>query len=418
MFSNLSTNFGASWSTNYLIASGDQDKGTPGTDDVATSPFYGRTYLVWTRFLNPFPIVSSFTTNGGVNWTSINQINVTPSGYVSLGADIKVNTGGTVCVCWAGVLTSSPQNEKFCGFANSTNGGVNWNVSENIYAMNGVKTSSLQPWNIRINGYPHIETDRTGGIRNGWIYIVTGEKNLSPAGTDPDVVFHRSTDGGNTWSPGVRVNQDPINNGKVQYFPAINVDDQGGINVVYYDNRNIISDSMDVYISRSTNGGDNWSDYRINDHRFVPKTVTGSVGSGNQGDNIGITSVGNKLWPVWMDDYTGNYQIWTASIDLNTIGITQISDEVPDGFSLEQNYPNPFNPSTVIRYSLIENSFVKLKVYDVLGNEIASLVNEKQNRGSYNYQFSTVNYQLPSGVYYYTLQAGVSSITKKMLLLK
>ncbi|MEZ4689194.1 MAG: hypothetical protein R3A12_03035 [Ignavibacteria bacterium] len=55
--------------------------------------------------------------------------------------------------------------------------------------------------------------------------------------------------------------------------------------MIYYDNRNISSDSMDVYLSRSTDGGNNWNDYRINEHRFVPKTVSGSGGSGNQGDN-------------------------------------------------------------------------------------------------------------------------------------
>ena len=416
MFSNLSTNFGANWSSNYLIASGDQDKGTPGTDDVASSPFYGRTYLVWTRFLNPFPIVCSYTTNGGLNWSSNTQINSSPSGYVSLGADIKVGPGGTVNVCWAGVLTTSPQNEKFCGFATSSNGGVNWSVNENIYAMNGVKTASLQPWNIRINGYPHIDIDKSGGIRNGWIYIVTGEKNLSPAGTDPDVVFHRSTDGGATWSSGVRVNQDPINNGKVQYFPAINVDDNGGLNVIYYDNRNISTDSMDVYLSRSTNGGDNWTDYRMNDHRFVPKTVTGAVGSGNQGDNIGLTSVGDKLWPVWMDDHTGNYQIWTAPLDVNSIGISQISTEVPEGYSLSQNYPNPFNPTTNLEFGISDFGFVSLKVYDILGKEVKTLVNEIKPAGTYKVEFDGSS--LSSGIYFYTIEAGSFIQTKRMLLIK
>ncbi len=91
---------------------------------------------------------------------------------------------------------------------------------------------------------------------------------------------------------------------------------------------------------------------------------------------------------------------------------------VPGNFSLSQNYPNPFNPTTVIRYSISENSFVSLKVYDVLGNEVAALVNEKQNPGSYNCQFSTVNYQLSSGMYFYKLTAGEFSEVKKMTLLK
>lgn len=418
MFSNYSTDFGSTWSGNNTIASGDQDKGTPGTDDVSSSSFYGRTYLVWTRFLNPFPISASFTTNGGVNWSSIIQINVTPAGYISLGADIKVNTDGAVCVCWAGVLTTSPQNEKYCGFARSTDGGVSWNVSENIFDMNGVKTSSLQPWNIRINGYPHIEADKTGGPRNGWIYIVTGEKNLLPAGTDPDIIFHSSSDNGMTWSPAVRVNQDPINNGKVQYLPAITVDDNGGINVIYYDNRNISSDSMDVFLSRSTDGGINWRDYRINENRFKPKSVTGAVGAGNQGDNIGLIFANNRLIPVWMDDHSGIYQIWSASIDLNTISIKQISDLIPRDFSLKQNYPNPFNPNTIITYNIPSNNTnIKLIIYDALGKEIKILVNEKQGAGSYSVDFEATS--LPSGVYFYILEADGNFIdSKRMVLIK
>ncbi|MEO6695853.1 MAG: T9SS type A sorting domain-containing protein [Ignavibacteria bacterium] len=416
MFSNYSTDLGTTWSVNYQIASGDQDKGTPATDDISSSNFYGRTYLAWTKFLSPFPIVCSFTSNGGANWNSFVQINTTPSGHISLGADIKVNYDGAVYVCWAAALTVSPQNEKLCGFAKSTNGGLNWIVNESAYNMNGVKTSILAPWNIRINGYPHLDIDRTGGSRNGYIYIVTGEKNLMPAGPDPDIVFHRSTDGGNTWSPGVRVNQDLINNGKVQYFPAITVDDEGGINVLYYDNRNVSSDSMDVYISRSTNGGLNWRDYRINEHRFRPSTVTGSGGAGNQGDNLGMIFANNRLLPLWMDNYTGVYQVWGALIDVNTIGIRNTGGNIPDDFVLKQNYPNPFNPGTVIGYHIAVSSFVDLKVYDILGDEIESLVSQRQPVGAYEVDFDGSN--LPSGVYFYTLKTEGFSKTNSMVLLK
>lgn len=422
MFSNTSTNLGATWSANQLIASGDQDKGTPATDDAPLSSYYGRTYIVWTRFLSPFPIVSSFTTNGGASWSSFNQINSSPSGFISLGADIKINSDGSVYVCWAGTLTTSPQNEKFCGFSKSSNGGASWITNENIYNMNGVKTSSLSPWNIRINGYPHIDIDRTGGPRNGNIYIVTGEKNLAPAGTDPDVVIHMSSDQGNTWSAGIRVNQDLINNGRVQYFPTIAVDDNGGVNVIYYDNRQIESDSMDVYLSRSTDGGISWNDYRINEHRFRPKTVAGSGGAGNQGDNMGIVFANNKLWALWMDDHTGVYQIWAAAVNLNTIGVRKISSEIPDGYSLSQNFPNPFNPNTVIRYSVPHSSEISLKVYDALGNFVKEIVSGRQSAGNYEIEINAqdlVNGKgLSSGVYFYSLRSGSIVMTKKMVLIK
>lgn len=420
MFSNTSSNLGASWTTNYQIASGDQDKGTPGTDDVNSSSYYGRSYLVWTKYLSPFPIVISYTTNSGINWNSVIQINSTPSGYYSLGSDIKVNNQGVVYVCWAAAITTSPQNEKFCGFAKSNNGGVSWDVNENAFEMNGVKTSSLQPWNIRINGYPHIETDKTGSMYNGFVYIVTGEKNLSPAGTDPDIIFHRSTDGGNTWSEGIRVNQDPLNNGKVQYFPAICTDENGGINVIYYDNRNISSDSMDVYLSRSTDAGLTWHDYRINQFRFVPKTVIGSVGAGNQGDNIAVIFTNGKLQPMWMADYTGVYQIWSAMIDINTIGINQITNELPGDLNLLQNYPNPFNPETIINFSLPHDAFTKLIISDITGKQIAELLNKYTKAGYYSFPFNAGN--LTGGIYFYTLvtenNGRIRQVSKKMLLVK
>ncbi len=85
-------------------------------------------------------------------------------------------------------------------------------------------------------------------------------------------------------------------------------------------------------------------------------------------------------------------------------------------FTLHQNYPNPFNPITVIRYQLSNNSEVTLKVYDVLGNEVATLVNEYKTAGGYEAEFDASN--LPSGTYFYRLQAGEYTETKKLILIK
>lgn len=87
-------------------------------------------------------------------------------------------------------------------------------------------------------------------------------------------------------------------------------------------------------------------------------------------------------------------------------------------FALEQNYPNPFNPSTVISYQVPVDSKVVLKLYDIIGNEVAVLIDEYKQAGYHNYQLSGFNYHLPSGVYFYKIQAGEFVETKKMLLLK
>lgn len=90
--------------------------------------------------------------------------------------------------------------------------------------------------------------------------------------------------------------------------------------------------------------------------------------------------------------------------------------DIPEKYSLSQNYPNPFNPSTVISYNLAEGNFITLKVYNELGKEVTTLVSERQNPGSYSINFNGSN--LSSGLYYYKLQSGDFSDTKKMLLVK
>jgi hypothetical protein len=89
---------------------------------------------------------------------------------------------------------------------------------------------------------------------------------------------------------------------------------------------------------------------------------------------------------------------------------------MPTSYALAQNYPNPFNPTTTINYALPEQAFVRLTVYNVLGQEIATLVNETQDAGSRSVEFNANN--LPSGLYFYKISAGNFSDMKKMILLK
>jgi hypothetical protein len=98
------------------------------------------------------------------------------------------------------------------------------------------------------------------------------------------------------------------------------------------------------------------------------------------------------------------------------IGIQSISNEVPKETKLFQNYPNPFNPTTYIKYQIANNSFVTLKIFDALGKEVATLVNEQLQAGVYEVPFS--NNQYSSGVYYYKLETGNYSKTNKFIILK
>ena len=115
----------------------------------------------------------------------------------------------------------------------------------------------------------------------------------------------------------------------------------------------------------------------------------------------------NRL-PLLPIMFYGTGPIWKNSEDNNSSNITT--------FSLSQNYPNPFNPSTKISYSIKEEGLVTLKVYDILGTEITTLVNENKPAGNYEAEFDAS--QLPSGMYIYKLQSGSFSDVKKMLLTK
>jgi len=120
-------------------------------------------------------------------------------------------------------------------------------------------------------------------------------------------------------------------------------------------------------------------------------------------DTSGTTS-GHIGSTMWVDDLDG------------VVGIDDYISDNPTEYELYQNYPNPFNPSTTIKYQVPELSFVTLRVYDVLGSEIATLVDEEKPIGSYEVDFDAKT--LPSGIYFYQLQSGSFVETKKMMLLK
>ncbi len=102
----------------------------------------------------------------------------------------------------------------------------------------------------------------------------------------------------------------------------------------------------------------------------------------------------------------------------STVVDVKNQEQLPASYSLSQNYPNPFNPSTTIHFELPKESHVTLKVYNMLGQEVATLVNEKREVGRYNVEFRISNFEYSSGVYFYRLIAGDFVSTKKFVLLK
>jgi hypothetical protein len=140
----------------------------------------------------------------------------------------------------------------------------------------------------------------------------------------------------------------------------------------------------------------------------------------------GLTSVntGEKTVQGWIDfetDVLGYTVSAERSFDvpyclLPTSTIEESEKDIPIYYELSQNYPNPFNPTTTIKYQVPELSFVTIKIFDVLGREVATTVNKEKTVGSYEIEFN--GSELTSGVYFYRLKAGSFVETKKMILLK
>jgi hypothetical protein len=174
------------------------------------------------------------------------------------------------------------------------------------------------------------------------------------------------------------------------------------VHVVWEDNRD---GSWEIYYKRSTDTGVNWGA----DTRLTNATAYSEYPS--------VAVSGSVVHVVWHDERDGNYEIYHKRNPTgNPVGIKNISSEIPSSYSLSQNYPNPFNPSTKIKFQVPSSKFVKLIVFDILGKEVATLVNESLQPGTYETTFDASN--LASGIYFYRLQSENFVETRRMLMVK
>jgi photosystem II stability/assembly factor-like uncharacterized protein len=304
------------------------------------------------------------STNNGTTWTQTSLIDqYVPSLAVS-GTNIFAG------VYYSGLYLSTDNGTSWS--QTSLNSGDVYSLSvsgTNIFAgtyLNGVYYSTN-------NGITWTQTS----LNNQTIYSLLIDGNNIYAGTYYSSGVYLSTDIGTSWA------QTTLNNRSVYSF-AIN-----GNNILAG------TDGYGVYLS--TNNGTSW----------VQR-------------NEGLEGVGVPF--IYAFCITNNYifigtgnSVYKRSLDELT-DVQSTSNELPKQFSLAQNFPNPFNTSTTIHFSVPSSEFVTLKVFDVSGNEVATLINEEKPAGSYEVNFNAS--QLTSGVYFYTINAGSFIETKKMILMK
>ena len=369
-------------------------------------------YVSWTQFdsygsSNPdykSNIHFSRSYDGGATWSDALRINEVSGDCVDddntvEGAVPAVGPGGEIYIAWAG-----PEG---LVFDRSLDQGTTW-LEEDIFIGPFPGGWALDiPGISRCNGMPITKCDLSGGPHHGTIYVNWSDQRNGT--DDTDVWLTKSTDGGNTWSEATRVNDDPP--GRQQFFTWMDVDQVTGyLYFVFYDRRNYDNNNTDVYMAVSRDGGESFINFRVSESPFLPFSSTFF------GDYTNVSVYDNVVRPIWARMEGSDLSVWTAIVDPFIVGI---DEEVPSLLSLEQNYPNPFKESTVISFKLIEPSEVSLRVYDVYGREVATILDHEYTRaGKHTRVFDPEAHELSPGTYYFSLQSGRDIMKKKMILVK
>ncbi len=364
-------------------------------------------YVTWTQFdsygsSDPGDhsnILFSKSADFGETWSPAIQINEVSGDCIDSdntveGAVPAVGPGGEIYVAWAGPLGIV--------FDRSTDGGQTWLDNDIFVSDQPGGWDYNVPGIYRCNGLPVTCCDLSGSPYRGTIYVNwTDQRN---GDDDTDVWIAKSTDGGNTWSSPIRVNDDAP--GRQQFFSWMTVDNAtGDVYIVFYDRRNYIDNHTDVYLARSTDGGDTFENIKISETPFNPVSYVFF------GDYTNITAYNGIVHPIWTRADLTTLSVWTANIDLS---VGTVDNEI-SAVALHQNNPNPFTGRTEISFSINNPARVTLTVTDLYGRTVATLLQNKYlNRGTYSEFLSASRFRLSPGVYYYHLKTGKSFITKKM----
>ena len=320
-----------------------------------------------------------------------------------------------------------------------------------LWTLNGIPVCTADHYQYD----PKLTTDGSGGAIGVW---------WDNRGDDHDIYAQRISAAGQVqWAAnGVAV----CTKAGDQDYPASVSDGSGGAFITWIDNyggeKNVfaqrinssgviqwIADAVaictvpgaqdDAYIISDESGGAiiSWSDSRNGNYDIYAQRITAAGNVQWTANGVAISTAGEDQYvPVlvgdkyggaiitWEDYRDGGFNSDIYAQNVSHLGILGVanpisgdqSNEMPSKFSLGQNYPNPFNPSTIIPYQIPSRSHVILKVYNILGQEVTTLINSEMKAGSYAVRWDAGN--VPSGLYIYTLTAGTFSESRKLILIK
>jgi len=343
--------------------------------DTSGGPYNGYIYVLCSVDRNstadPLDVMFARSTNGGVSFSSPIKINDDPgtSAYQWFGT-MSVAPNGRIDVIWLDTRDNPGTYLSALYYSKSTNGGVTWSSNEKL---SGYFNPHLGwPQQNKMGDYFDMVSD-VNGASLAWAATFNGEQ---------DVYYSYITD------------VVPV---ELVSFTA-----------------SVVANVVTLSWSTATELNNRGFEIEKSSEKTIWRTIGFREGKGTTSEpqqysysDLLLDKAPLKLYyRLKQLDFNGSFEY---------SGIVEV-EIAPSEFSLAQNYPNPFNPITAISYQLPMNTFVTLKVYDVLGNEVATLVNEEKSAGVHEVEFNAT--ELGSGVYFYTLKADEFLSTKKMILMK
>jgi photosystem II stability/assembly factor-like uncharacterized protein len=371
------------------------------------------------------------TTNGGTNWIQVNANNTDRINSIYF---FDANTG-IYCALYGIIRRTTNGGASWDSVYSGT---TNWLYAISFYGVNGICTGGLgnfndillystnagSSWSIAAQGSPEVYL--SAHMVTATLGYAVGEDSSSV----PKV--GKTANSGSNWS----------------YFTYLLNSNKGVLYSVHFINLNegftaAVDHNNHGAISYTSNGGQNWSSQLFNNGLLGIDFPSQNIGYavGDSGTifkttdkgitwNAQISGISDNLRAVdFVDNLTGYAVGWYGRILKTTNGgvtsIHQISSEVRE-FKLYQNYPNPFNPETKIKFNIRPPLYpllakegtvlVLLKIYDIMGREVATLINQQLNPGTYEISWDASRYT--SGIYFYKLISGGNTAIKKMVLLK
>ena len=344
---------------------------------------HGDFIVAWTGTDNGKDIYAQRFNNSGTKLGGNFKVNSDAGDFNQFQVDAAMDDSGRFVIVWTDSRAGSGQLDIYGQRYNASGTALGSN-----FKINGSTTKNFKP-GVEMNG--------AGKFVVTWVDTSSSGRSILAARYDANGTLQGSiiSVSSNTYGPAI-------------VKPDVALDSTGAFLVVWQDSRR---GSMDTYMQKYTSSGStNGGNTKVNSDESESSQIRPAVAYLGSSGNYQI---------VWQDDRNGDWDIYCPVGNPAPNQITEVAegeDAVPIVFHVSQNYPNPFNPSTTILYSLPAAQRVTLTVFDVLGREVSAPLDRHQEAGHHEFLFDARN--LPSGVYFYRLEAGRHVATRKMTVIR